>query len=155
MTIGEKVKSWLSDVDEDKEVVEIDTSAEVSKGNEDLRYVIFRKEDKKAYLGIVTGGYVFDDDHIDINVLPSEDPEKKYSRFIEVTLIAEEFPKEYGVIENCLRCDKTRTYRLKLPFAVKCENAVDRGATFDKTRLMLVVELKEYNERKSIKLPTL
>lgn len=150
-TIGTIINNLWKDDDPD-EVVKIDTATESGEG---CGYVIFRdKETRQVFFGVNVSGYLYDDEHVDVSVIPEDDPKKAYSRTIEVKLRAEEFPKEYEVIVDRLGCDKDRTYRFKLPFAVKCGLNIDRSSSvFYRDRLLPLFELQEYRPRKGSKLP--
>lgn len=145
---------WKDDAADD-EVVEIDTSAEAVESNDGRGYVILRdKTTGKLYFGVNVSGYEYDDDHVDVSVLPGDDPTKPYSKTVEVKLRAKEFPERYEVIEDHLGCDKDKTYRFKLDFFVRCKANIDRsGSVFCKERLLPLFELEEYRPRRGAKLP--
>lgn len=152
--IGTIINNLWKDDDPD-EVVKIDTADTATESSEGCGYVILRdKGTGKVFFGVNVSGYLYDDEHVDVSVLPEDDPKKLYSRIIEVKLRAEEFPKEYEVIVDHLGCDKDRTYRFKLPFAVKCGLNIDRSSSvFYKKRLLPLFELQEYRPKKGSKIP--
>jgi hypothetical protein len=154
-TIGTFFNNLWRDDTADDEIVEIDTSVEAAESNDGCGYVILRdKTTGKVFLGVNVSGYEYDDDHVDVSVLPGDDPTKPYSKTVEVKLRAKEFPERFEVIEDHLGCDKDKTYRFKLKFFVKCRANIDRGdSVFYKERLLPLFELEEYRPRKGAKLP--
>lgn len=153
--IGTMINNMWKDDPADDEVVEVDTSVEAAESNDGCRYVILRdKTTRKLYLGVNVSGYEYDDDHVDVSVLPGDDPTKPYSKTVEVKLRAKEFPERFEVIEDHLGCDKDKTYRFKLKFFVRCKANIDRsGSVFYKERLLPLFELEEYRPRRGAKLP--